>query len=137
MVWPLSTSAWSQRHGDYLGIDFCGTAQSREPQAGLHSSNLRAQRVRARYYFHTDGSGTDWGWKFTVTPFLPPAAEDPHEALAATLDVLDMREVHHLGKVLQDAWATMEGESGDGFAEKWMQVRADALEAAGFPAYFR
>ena len=41
------------------------------------------------------------------------------------------------GKVLQDAWATMEGESGDGFAEKWMQVRADALEAAGFPAYFR
>ena len=24
-------------------------------------------------YFHTDGSNTDWGWKFEVTPFFEAA----------------------------------------------------------------
>lgn len=41
------------------------------------------------------------------------------------------------GKVLQDAWTKMDGVTGDDFATKWMKARADALEAAGFPAYFR
>lgn len=42
------------------------------------------------------------------------------------------------GKVLQEAWKKMEGVSstGEDFAKQWMQVRAEALEAAGFPAYF-
>lgn len=43
------------------------------------------------------------------------------------------------GKVLQDAWKKMAGASatGDDFAKQWMKVRADALEAAGMPAYFK
>jgi len=42
------------------------------------------------------------------------------------------------GKVLQEAWKKMEGASatGEDFAKQWMKVRAEALEAAGFPAYF-
>jgi TRAP transporter TAXI family solute receptor len=39
--------------------------------------------------------------------------------------------------VLDEAWKQMEGKSGDGFAAEWMQVRADALETAGLPVYFR
>lgn len=41
------------------------------------------------------------------------------------------------GDVLAEAWKTMEGKSGDGFADEWMKVRAEALEAAGLPVYFR
>lgn len=39
--------------------------------------------------------------------------------------------------VLAEAWKTMEGKSGEGFAEEWMKVRAEALETAGLPVYFR
>ncbi|UJQ94710.1 TAXI family TRAP transporter solute-binding subunit [Mariluticola halotolerans] len=39
--------------------------------------------------------------------------------------------------VLAEAWKQMDGKSGDGFAEEWMDVRAAALEAAGLPVYFR
>lgn len=39
--------------------------------------------------------------------------------------------------VLAEAWKKMEGKSGEGFAEEWMKVRAEALEAAGMPVYFR
>jgi hypothetical protein len=38
---------------------------------------------------------------------------------------------------LAEAWKKMEGKSGEGFAEEWMKVRAEALEAAGMPVYFR
>ncbi len=43
------------------------------------------------------------------------------------------------GKVLQDAWKKMDGvdATGDDFAKQWLKVRADALEAAGMPAYFK
>lgn len=41
------------------------------------------------------------------------------------------------GKVLQTAWKKMDGVSGDDFSKKWMKVRAEALEAAGMPAYFK
>lgn len=41
------------------------------------------------------------------------------------------------GKVLQGAWKTMEGVTGDDFAAKWMRIRAEALEAADMPAYFK
>lgn len=40
-------------------------------------------------------------------------------------------------EVLTNAWKTMDGKSGDGFREEWMKVRAEALEAAGLPVYFR
>lgn len=29
------------------------------------------------------------------------------------------------------------GKSGDGFADEWMKIRAEALEAAGQEVYFR
>jgi TRAP transporter TAXI family solute receptor len=41
------------------------------------------------------------------------------------------------GKVLQTAWKKMSGVTGDDFAKQWLKVRADALEAAGMPAYFK
>lgn len=41
------------------------------------------------------------------------------------------------GKVLQTAWKKMSGVTGDDFAKKWMKVRAEALEAASMPAYFK
>jgi hypothetical protein len=42
------------------------------------------------------------------------------------------------GKVLQEAWKKMEGSTatGEDFSKEWMKVRAETLEAAGFPAYF-
>jgi TRAP transporter TAXI family solute receptor len=40
-------------------------------------------------------------------------------------------------RVLQDAWKQMDGVSGDDFEAKWLAVRAEALEAAGLPAYFK
>jgi hypothetical protein len=41
------------------------------------------------------------------------------------------------GKVLQAAWKKMAGVTGDDFAKQWMKARADALEAAGMPPYFK
>ncbi|MGQ9371703.1 TAXI family TRAP transporter solute-binding subunit [Azospirillum sp. ST 5-10] len=41
------------------------------------------------------------------------------------------------GRVLQEAWKKMADVTGDDFAQKWLKVRAEALEAAGFPAYFK
>lgn len=41
------------------------------------------------------------------------------------------------GKVLQAAWKKMDGVTGDDFGKKWIKVRAEALEAAGMPAYFK
>ncbi len=31
----------------------------------------------------------------------------------------------------------MAGVTGDDFAKQWLKVRADALEAAGMPVYFK
>ena len=40
--------------------------------------------------------------------------------------------------VLADAWATTEDIRGDAdFQAKWMKIRAEALQAAGMPAYFQ
>ncbi|PCI02634.1 MAG: hypothetical protein COB78_12945 [Hyphomicrobiales bacterium] len=39
--------------------------------------------------------------------------------------------------ILAEAWKKMEGKSGDAFAKEWMTVRAEALEAAGLPVYFK
>ncbi|MFN4164320.1 MAG: TAXI family TRAP transporter solute-binding subunit [Ferrovibrio sp.] len=41
------------------------------------------------------------------------------------------------GKVLQEAWKKMATVKGDDFTAAWLKVRAEALEAAGFPAYFK
>jgi TRAP transporter TAXI family solute receptor len=41
------------------------------------------------------------------------------------------------GKVLQETWKKMAGATGDDFAAQWMKARAEALEAAGMPAYFK
>jgi len=41
------------------------------------------------------------------------------------------------GKILQEAWKKMAGVKGDDFGKTWMKVRAEALEAAGLPAYFK
>ena len=46
-------------------------------------------------------------------------------------------ELIERAEVLAEAWKKMEGKSGEGFAEEWMNVRAEALEAAGLPFYFR
>ena len=54
------------------------------------------------------------------------------DALQAHTDNLYARR-----DILAEAWTQMDGKSGDGFAEEWMKIRADALEAAGQPVYFR
>ena len=40
-------------------------------------------------------------------------------------------------QVLQAAWAQMDGVPADGFADKWLAVRAKALTDAGFEPYFQ
>jgi len=41
------------------------------------------------------------------------------------------------GKVLQDAWKKMANVKGEDFEKKWMKVRVEALEAAGYEPYFK
>ncbi|QQM29802.1 TAXI family TRAP transporter solute-binding subunit [Martelella lutilitoris] len=80
-----------------------------------------------------DSEVFDW-----VVPFNEAAVRYYREAGVWTDE--DQKHNDNLvarAKVLQEAWSKMNGESGDDFSEKWMKVRADTLEAAGFPAYFR
>lgn len=76
-------------------------------------------------------------FQWTV-PYHPAAVKYYKEAgvwsdeLQAHTDELYRRQA-----VLAEAWKQMEGKSGDSFTEDWMKVRAEALEAAGLPVYFR
>jgi uncharacterized protein len=54
-----------------------------------------------------------------------------NDTLQAANDRLFVRQ-----KVVLDAWKQMDGAPEDGFAAKWLAIRAKALEDAGFPAYF-
>jgi uncharacterized protein len=54
-----------------------------------------------------------------------------NDALQAHTDTLYARR-----DILAEAWKQMDGKSGDGFADEWMKVRAEALKAAGQPVYF-
>jgi uncharacterized protein len=54
-----------------------------------------------------------------------------NDTLQAANDRLFVRQ-----KVILDAWKQMDGAPEDGFAAKWLAIRAKALEDAGFPAYF-
>lgn len=53
------------------------------------------------------------------------------DAMQAANDKLLQRQT-----IVLTAWKQMEGVAKEGFAEKWLAVRAKALEDAGFPAYF-
>lgn len=45
-------------------------------------------------------------------------------------------ELYKRQAVLAEAWKQMEGKSGDSFADDWLQVRKDALTAAGMSPLF-
>jgi TRAP transporter TAXI family solute receptor len=88
-------------------------------------------------------SGTD-GWAASsqvydwVVPFNDGAVSYFKEV--GTWD--DTMQAHNdqlveRSRVLQDVWTQMDGVSGDDFESKWLAVRAEALEAAGLPAYFK
>lgn len=76
-----------------------------------------------------------FGWN---VPYHPAAIKYYKEA-GAWSDELEAHTatLNKRAEVLAAAWKKMEGKSGDGFAAEWMKVRADALEAAGLPAYFK
>lgn len=68
------------------------------------------------------------------------AAIQVYKEAGAWSDELDAHTEELLARaeVLANAWARTEGMRGDeNFQEEWMKVRAEALEAAGMPVYFR
>lgn len=74
----------------------------------------------------------DW-----VVPYSPGAVEYWKEA--GLWD--DEKDAHNAAlmkrqEVLLDAWQEMEGADEEGFADRWLAVRAKALTDAGLPAYF-
>lgn len=75
-------------------------------------------------------------FEWTV-PYHPSAVKYYKEAGVWT-DEIDAHNTELLKRrdVLAEAWAAMEGQSGEGFAEAWMKARAEALEAADMPVYF-
>jgi len=88
-------------------------------------------------------SGTEgWAASSQVYDWVVPYSEGAIKYYTEVGTWDDAKQAHNdelvaRGKVLQDAWKTMAGVTGDDFASKWTKVRADALEAAGMPAYFR
>lgn len=76
-----------------------------------------------------------FGWN---VPYHPAAVKYYKEAgvwtdeLEAHTAILYVR-----AEVLAEAWKKMDGMGGDTFAADWMKVRAEALEAADLPVYFR
>lgn len=86
----------------------------------------------------TSGFAADKQMFEWTVPYHPAAIEYYVEAGVWT----DALQAHNDGllerrEVLTQAWEQMEDKGGDDFTAEWMQVRAEALEAADMPVYFR
>lgn len=86
----------------------------------------------------TSGFAADKQMFEWTVPYHPAAIEYYVEAGVWT----DALQAHNNGllerrEVLTQAWEQMEDKGGDDFTAEWMQVRAEALEAADMPVYFR
>jgi uncharacterized protein len=102
----------------------------------------KAIDLQAPVYSKAQSGTSGWAAKSQIYDWTVPfnAAAVKYYKEAGTWDDAKQKNNDALvarGKVLQDAWKKMDGVTGDDFAKKWLKVRAEALDAAGMPAYFR
>ncbi len=102
----------------------------------------KAIDLQAPVYSKAQSGTSGWAAKSQVYDWTVPYNEGAirYYKEVGTWDAVKQKHNDHLvarGKVLQEAWKKMAAVKGDDFAAKWLKVRADALEAAGFPAYFK
>lgn len=128
---------------DCIGVPYPAlVTYSADPD--LSYNVIKAINEQAPVYTKAQSGTEGWAAEAQVYGWVVPynAAAIKFYKEAGTWD--DEKQQHNdalvtRGEVLQEAWKKMADvdATGEDFAKQWMQVRAEALTAAGLPPYFK